>query len=122
MACRSAKKSRSRPSATARSVFAKSSSIIPSGSAKRNFGPGETASAICCSSSGKDSRHECAMNETTGKIRGTVNILAELRQVLDIEIEALRSVRENLDGRFVKAVETLQECQGQIVVTGIGKS
>ena len=62
------------------------------------------------------------MNAKTGKTRETVNILAELRQVLDIEIEALRSVRENLDGRFVKAVETLQDCQGQIVVTGIGKS
>ena len=51
-----------------------------------------------------------------------VDILAELRQVLDVEIEALRSVRDHLDDRFDKAVEALQACRGQIVATGIGKS
>jgi arabinose-5-phosphate isomerase len=55
-------------------------------------------------------------------MNGSVNILAELRQVLDIEIEALHSVKNNFDGQFVKAVEALHACQGQVVVTGIGKS
>src|SRR5262249_4444857 len=47
---------------------------------------------------------------------------AELRQVLDIEIEALHSVRNSLDASFVKAVQTIHACKGQLVVTGIGKS
>jgi len=51
-----------------------------------------------------------------------MNVLAELRQVLEIEIEALRAVKDNLDVSFVRAVETLHTCTGQVVVTGIGKS
>jgi arabinose-5-phosphate isomerase len=55
-------------------------------------------------------------------MKDSVNILAELRQVLDIEIEALHSIKNNFDDQFVKAVEALHACQGQVVVTGIGKS
>jgi arabinose-5-phosphate isomerase len=42
--------------------------------------------------------------------------------VLDIEIEALRSVRQNLSSAFVRAVEIIGSCKGQVLVSGIGKS
>jgi arabinose-5-phosphate isomerase len=52
----------------------------------------------------------------------SVNILAEIERVLDIEIEALQSVRATLDGRFAEAVEIIAACKGQVVLTGVGKS
>ncbi|MBL4888887.1 MAG: KpsF/GutQ family sugar-phosphate isomerase [Candidatus Lindowbacteria bacterium] len=44
------------------------------------------------------------------------------REVFDIEIEALRSVRDNLDDSFVQASLALLECRGKVIVTGLGKS
>lgn len=52
----------------------------------------------------------------------SVNILEEIANVLDIEVEALRSVRQNLTDAFEKAVEIIAGCKGQVCVTGIGKS
>jgi len=51
-----------------------------------------------------------------------INILNEINRVIDVEIEALRSVRDHLDSRFEDAVNLIAGCRGQIVVTGIGKS
>src|SRR5262245_10513853 len=51
-----------------------------------------------------------------------INILDEIARVLDIEIEALRSVRQNISSAFVRAVEIIAECRGQVLVSGIGKS
>src|SRR5215471_12846253 len=51
-----------------------------------------------------------------------INILAELTRVLDIEIDALKLVRDNLDDRFVQAVYMIANCRGQVVLTGVGKS
>ncbi len=51
--------------------------------------------------------------------------LARAREVLDIELRALRSIRSRLDERFVRAVEVLAETlkrRGKILVLGIGKS
>lgn len=44
------------------------------------------------------------------------------RRVLAIEVEALRSLSEDLGASFVQAVETLFACKGRIVLTGMGKS
>ena len=44
------------------------------------------------------------------------------RRVLAIEVEALRSLSEELGDAFVQAVETLFACKGRIVLTGMGKS
>lgn len=49
-------------------------------------------------------------------------ILTEARRVLEIEAEAIRTVAGRLDGRFVRAVELLEACQGRVVATGMGKS
>jgi len=52
-------------------------------------------------------------------------VIAKARQVLDIEIEGLRAIREQMDGHFVHLAEACLEAlnkNGKIVVTGVGKS
>ena len=44
------------------------------------------------------------------------------KRVLDVEIEALQTVRQNLGESFSVAVDLLASCPGRVVVTGIGKS
>jgi arabinose-5-phosphate isomerase len=44
------------------------------------------------------------------------------RKVLEIESEAIRELIPRLDETFDRAVETLHECAGRVVVTGMGKS
>jgi arabinose-5-phosphate isomerase len=54
-----------------------------------------------------------------------VNHLAHARRVFDIELAALKAVRAQLDGGFIKAVDLIAatlRSQGKIVVVGIGKS
>lgn len=48
--------------------------------------------------------------------------LALARDVLDIEADAVRALRDQLDGDFVRAVALLLGCRGRVVVSGIGKS
>lgn len=49
-------------------------------------------------------------------------ILAELRRVFDIELEALVRVREALGDAHAEAAQMLHGCRGKVVVTGVGKS
>jgi len=51
-----------------------------------------------------------------------IDILKEMTRVIDVEIEALQSVRDNLGSRFEAAVRLVAGAKGQVVVTGIGKS
>jgi arabinose-5-phosphate isomerase len=51
-----------------------------------------------------------------------VDILEEIRRVLDIEIEGLQSVRGNLTNNFVRAVEAIASSKAHVYVTGVGKS
>ncbi len=44
------------------------------------------------------------------------------RQVLELEIEGIRSVIERLDDSFDKSVDLLYSVRGRIIITGIGKS
>ncbi|KDB08684.1 putative signal transduction protein with CBS domain containing protein [Burkholderia sp. lig30] len=48
--------------------------------------------------------------------------LALARNVLDIEADAVRALRDQLNGDFVAAVALLLNCRGRVVVSGIGKS
>jgi len=50
------------------------------------------------------------------------NAIERARTVLDMEAQAILALKDRLDDRFEKAVELLQDCQGKIIVTGIGKS
>lgn len=49
-------------------------------------------------------------------------ILETARKVLEIEARTLGLLRDRLDERFEKAVETLFACRGRVVVAGMGKS
>src|SRR5437588_6957117 len=56
---------------------------------------------------------------------GGVSHLAQGRKVFDIELAALKAVREQLDGAFTRAVDSLVATlkqRGKIVVAGVGKS
>lgn len=41
---------------------------------------------------------------------------------MESEAKAIRSLTERLDDSFLRAVETIRDCKGKIVVTGVGKS
>ena len=49
-------------------------------------------------------------------------ILQELKNVFEIEIEALQSVMRSISPEFVRAVHSIAQCKGRVIVTGIGKS
>ena len=44
------------------------------------------------------------------------------RRVLDIEADAIRSLRDRIDGSFLAALELILASNGRVVVSGIGKS
>lgn len=48
--------------------------------------------------------------------------LDSARRTLDIEIQALETLKTRLGEPFTKAVSLLLDCQGRAIVTGIGKS
>lgn len=44
------------------------------------------------------------------------------KQVISTEIEGLERLKNHLDKNFEKAITTIQECKGHVVVIGMGKS
>jgi len=55
----------------------------------------------------------------------SVDFLEKAQRVFEIEISAIREVRERLDGAFVRAVELMiaaMEKRNKVVVVGVGKS
>lgn len=48
--------------------------------------------------------------------------LAKARKVLEIEIEALRSLQQALGKEFIQAIQTILDLQGKLVILGMGKS
>jgi arabinose-5-phosphate isomerase len=50
------------------------------------------------------------------------NILDIARKVLRTEADAIYALSERLENNFEKAVESIYECKGRVVVTGMGKS
>ena len=49
-------------------------------------------------------------------------MLEQAKEVLKIEAEAILALIPRLDENFIKAVEIMYNCQGRVVVTGMGKS
>ncbi len=49
-------------------------------------------------------------------------VIDKARQVLRIEAEAVLALSERIDHRFSQAVAMILECQGRVVITGMGKS
>ncbi|HQR16474.1 MAG TPA: SIS domain-containing protein, partial [Nitrospira sp.] len=55
----------------------------------------------------------------------SVTVDASVREgirVLDIEARAVLDLKARLDERFARAVTLLYECQGKVVISGMGKS
>jgi arabinose-5-phosphate isomerase len=50
-----------------------------------------------------------------------MDLLNEARRVFDIEINALKSVRESIDIDFLKIIEAITNCKGKVIITGMGK-
>jgi arabinose-5-phosphate isomerase len=49
-------------------------------------------------------------------------VIERAREVLKIEAQAVLDLVERIDDRFVQAIDILYECQGKVMVTGMGKS
>ncbi|WP_130472001.1 KpsF/GutQ family sugar-phosphate isomerase [Candidatus Magnetaquicoccus inordinatus] len=52
----------------------------------------------------------------------TEHLVSQAKETLLLEADAIRSMAERLDSRFVQAVTILEACKGRVVVTGMGKS
>lgn len=50
-----------------------------------------------------------------------MNYIEEAKKVFDIEINALKKVRDNLDNNFLQILNTITKCKGKVIITGIGK-
>lgn len=48
--------------------------------------------------------------------------IGEARKVFEIEAQSILDLREKIDASFDKAVQTLLDCKGKVIVTGMGKS
>ena len=44
------------------------------------------------------------------------------KEVIDVEIQGLSSLKQNLDENFTKACKAILKCNGRVIVTGMGKS
>ena len=50
-----------------------------------------------------------------------IDKLAEGKKVFDIEIAALKKTRDSLDKTFNKILDLITNCEGKVIVTGMGK-
>lgn len=48
--------------------------------------------------------------------------IQEARRVLDIEANSILEVKAKLNGQFDQSVQLISECQGKLIIAGIGKS
>ncbi|NDH09044.1 MAG: KpsF/GutQ family sugar-phosphate isomerase [Gammaproteobacteria bacterium] len=51
-----------------------------------------------------------------------MNFIKIALDVIDTETQALLDMKDRLDESFIKACQLMQDCQGKIIVSGIGKS
>lgn len=51
-----------------------------------------------------------------------MNVIEEALRVLDIEAQAILGLKKRIGSDFEKAVELILNCQGKVIVTGMGKS
>jgi arabinose-5-phosphate isomerase len=51
-----------------------------------------------------------------------INVIKRAREVLEIEAQAVRCLKQRLDKGFTKAVELILKCKGRVVVSGMGKT
>ncbi|WP_239984534.1 KpsF/GutQ family sugar-phosphate isomerase [Lentibacillus sediminis] len=51
-----------------------------------------------------------------------MNTLNFMRNVIELEAEAIKDLTGQIEGSFEKVVELLTNCNGKVIVTGVGKS
>jgi arabinose-5-phosphate isomerase len=49
-------------------------------------------------------------------------IIEEAKRVIKIESEAILSLIDRIDEEFVKVIDTIANCEGKVILTGMGKS
>ena len=52
----------------------------------------------------------------------SIDISSEIINVIDIEIKGLTCLKERINSSIKSAVQTLFNCQGKVILTGVGKS
>lgn len=62
------------------------------------------------------------VNAAQNSSEKTGSLIESAKRVLKIESDAVAGLIERIDDRFAKAVQVLDQCQGHVVVTGMGKS
>ena len=56
------------------------------------------------------------------EIHNDVDLLEVARKVISLEVEAVQQLLKELNEQFLKAVELIYNCEGRVIVTGLGKS
>lgn len=51
-----------------------------------------------------------------------IDLLAEARKVISLEVSALKALSESLDHHFEKAVDIIMNVSGRVIISGMGKS
>ena len=51
-----------------------------------------------------------------------MDILEEAKKVLQIEKDSIQEVSDKLDESFIEAINVIMECNGRIIIMGVGKS
>ncbi len=62
------------------------------------------------------------INGETAPLFDSTPLVERGRDILNLEINALRQLAGNLDDSFARAVQILLQCQGTVVVSGMGKA
>ena len=65
------------------------------------------------------SLQECASDSVFASPQA---VIKRAQEIIGIEIEGLQTVQSQLDLSFVRAVQLLKNCQGRVIITGMGKS
>lgn len=52
----------------------------------------------------------------------SVSAIEVAKRVIDIEMAAIKRLRNSLSTEFEKAIETIYQCNGRVIVSGLGKS
>lgn len=59
---------------------------------------------------------------TSGSVAAGADLLREAQRVIRLEAQALEALAARIDDRFTEAVRLVQEAEGRVIVSGIGKS
>ena len=44
------------------------------------------------------------------------------KEVIDLEIQALKKLKKSIDKNFIAAINVINKCQSKVIVCGVGKS